>query len=302
MILNVFANPDGEYVPERPLGEMIKISEMYLTLGDFNMLNGNGIYVPYPIYPDIIHNTYTVQARKTNNIDFTKENLHQLKSGLGIAGWENDICKIIFSITSWIITSMTDGIVRTMSSDCWLHKDGGGYYAFGHEGPGSLFPILTQSIYYPFEWSACHVREYGFDIDIKGENISYEALKNSIINSPPVKDLVKKLGFTGIPELEQALDDFYDEFGGFGITVFYDTHTKNSGLYINHTKGDSEAAKNSVLAQSMKSAFEAFSDGVYVYAGSSIHDSWHLRRSPAFICNTPIIIFYVIGTHNVEYN
>ncbi len=300
--LIVFIHPDGNYLPERPIEDMNRFSEMELTLDNYGMMEGTGGYLPYEIFPNMTQNTYTVKARRINVIEKSGVLTDSFKDGLAITGWENDICKIIFSIGSWVLSAITDGVVRTMSSDCWLHKDGGGYYAFGHEGPGSLFPILTQSVYYPLEWSACKVRKYGFYITIESENISYEALKNSVINSPPVKDLFEKLGFTGIPELEQALDDFYTEFGGFGISIFYDTHTNNLGLYVNHKKGSSYDAEHSTLVQCMKAAFDSFVGTVYVSAGSSIHDDWHLRRSDFLICNTPILIGYVIGTHNVKYN
>ena len=300
--LIVYNHPEGNYLPERPVEEMTQFSRMELTLDGYGMMEGTGSYLPYETFPNITQNTYTVIARRINLIEKSGISTGSFKEGLAVTGWENDICKVIFSIGSWVLSSITDGVIRTMSSDCWLHKDGGGYYAFGHEGPGSLFPILTQSVYYPYEWSACKVRTYGFDITIESENISYTVLKNSVINSPPVEDLFKKLGFTGIPELEQALDDFYTEFGGFGISIFYDTHTNNLGLYVNHKKGSSYAAEHSTLVQSMKVIFDGAVGTVYVLAGSSISDDWHLRRSDFLVCNTPIIIGYVIGTHNVKYN
>ena len=300
--LSVFVHPDGSYLAERPIEEMNQFSEMELTLDDYGMMEGTGGFLPYGIFPNIVEETYTVKARRINLIEKAGVSTDSFKDGLAVTGWENTLCKIIFSIGSWVLSDITYGVIRTMSSDCWLHKDGGGYYAFGHEGPGSLFPILTQSLYYPLEWGGCKVRTYGFEITIESENISYEALKNSVLNSPPVNELFKKLGFTGIPELEQALDEFYEEFGGFGISIFYDTHNNHLGLYVNHKKGSSDAAKNSMLVQTMKAAFGGVVGEVYVSAGSSIHDDWHLRRSHFLVCNTPILIGYVIGTHNVKYD
>ncbi|MCF8227807.1 MAG: hypothetical protein K9G58_09925 [Bacteroidales bacterium] len=302
IILDVYDHPNGNYIAGRPVDEMFKYSKMELSLDDFGLMSGTGTYYANEGYPDIVKNTYIVSARKLNALKDGFVSGPDFKNIMEVGNWEDDICKVIFSIGSWVLSTLTDGVIRTMSSDCWLHKDGGGYYAFGHEGPGSLFPVLTQSVYYPLEWSACGVRKYGFTISLEGESISYEVLKNSIINSPPVKDLFSKLGFSGIPELEAALDDFHNEFGGFGISVFYDTHTHNLGLYVNHTKGSNEAAKNSNLVQGMKAAFDKLSGTVYVFAGSSIHDEWHLRRSDFVVCNTPILIGYVLGTHKVNYN
>jgi len=300
--LNVLIDPDGKYLPERPIEEMNQLSIINLLLDDYHMMQGTGTYMPYETYPPIVNNTYKVKARRTNTINVTKQSLSGFKSGMAVSDWKNDICKILFSIVSWIITDLTDGIVRPMSSECWLSKDGGGYYVFGQEGPGSMFPIFTQNIYYPFEWSACQVRDYSFNISIGSENISYLVLKNSIINSPPVKDLISKLGFTGVPQLEQALDDFYNQFGGFGISIYYDTETNGLGLYVNISQGNSDDAINSGLVQCMKAAFGQHVGSIDVLAGTSINDNWHLRRSPAFVCNSPIIICYVIGTNNVQYN
>jgi hypothetical protein len=32
-------------------------------------------------------------------------------------------------------------------------------------------------------------------------------------DNQPVADFIQKLGFTGIPEVEQMLDEFYQQFG-----------------------------------------------------------------------------------------
>jgi hypothetical protein len=293
--LAVYANPDGLYMAERPVEEMIRMSEIGLEIDDFGLMEGMGHYLDDPYFRDLRDDRYKVFARKINNLDKSFPSMADFHSELYLKGIKDDICKVIYSITSWVIASLTDGVVRPMSQDCWLHKDGGGYYAFGHEGPGSVLPILTQAIYYPLEWSCCKVRSYGFEISIGGENISYIALKQAIL-STSVQNIFNKLGFADFGELEAAMDAFYQEYGGFGISIFYDTHTNNTGLYINHEKGS--GAENSDLVNAMKGAFGSN----YVYAGKNIHDSWHLRRSDFLVCNTPIVICYVIGTHNVNYN
>ena len=293
--LAVYANPDGLYIPERPVEEMIRMSEIGLEIDDFGLMEGMGHYLDDPYFQDLRDDRYKVFARKINNLDKSFPSMADYHSNLYLKGIKDDICKVIFSITSWVIASLTDGVVRPMSQDCWLHKDGGGYYAFGHEGPGSLFPILTQSIYYPLEWSCCKVRSYGFEISLKSKSLSYEVLKQSIQNTG-VQNIIGKLGFDDFEALEQAMDAFYQEYGGFGITLFYDTHTSNTGLYVNHEKGSD--AENSELIKAMKDSFGTD----YVYAGHTIHDSWHLRRSDFLVCNTPIVICYLIGTHNVSYN
>jgi hypothetical protein len=71
---------------------------------------------------------------------------------------------------------------------------------------------------------------------------------------------------------------------------------------VNHSTGDNDNAINSGLVQTIKGAFGSHSSGVFVYAGQSISDSQHLRRSPVFVCNSPIVICYLFGTNNVTYN
>lgn len=300
--LHVFINPDGEYNPVRPLEEMELLFNMTLVLDDFGFMTGNGTYEEYLEYPNIINNTYIVEARMISPINKSGSINNLYKNGLEVNHWWSFLCDEIAKLIGWVASDLTDGKVRSMGG-CLPDKDGGGVYVLGHEGPGKFHSILTTTIYYPYEVCGCGSRTYHFDISIKGEHISFDALKQSI-NSTEIKELAKKLGFTIPADLIYGLELFYNEFGGFGISMGWSKKTHNLSIYVNHIKGNSEAAINSFLIQGMKAAFESNShvDAVFVCAGYNIHDSWWMERSWHFTCNTPVIFTYIFGTHNVNYN
>lgn len=252
-----------------------------------------GCIIIYEHYLQLEDETYTLFANK----------IAEISSKEGKANYGRfSFCDVVSSVSSFLISTLTDGVFRPIGN-CYLHKDGGGYYIFGHEGPGSIFPVYTQTIYLPWEWSWCKVRKYGFNIDIKGEAIGYEALKSDIeALSGVLKEFCKKLGFADLDLLFEAMDEFHQEFGGFAFSCAYDSHTNNLGLYVNHKQGNSEAAKEHLLTQTIKCAFEPFVHKVYVHAGSHIHDKWHLRRSDIGACNSILVIMYLFGTHNVNYD
>jgi hypothetical protein len=296
VVLNVYEHPDGNYVKERPLNEMVHFSDMTLQLNEDMTMEGTGIYQPSIVYPYLTQNTLKVKATRIP---------YGFKSGLGntaVSSWENELCKVLATITSWVISGLTDGIVRPMSSNCWLYHDGGGYFTFGHEGPGSVLPVFTTTLYYPFEVSCCHCREYGFNISLGGQNISYTVLKDLFLNHQPITNLAAKLGFSDINALIQAMDSFYSLTGEFALSLFYNCNTGSITLYANTQNGSQNEVLNEPLILSIASAFKAHASSVYVYAGNSINDNYYLRRSPAFICNTPIVVCYLFGTNKAEYN
>lgn len=291
--LQVYINPDGEYDPMRPIEEMGKFSIMTLVLNDFGLMAGTGTYEENPEFPNIENNTYLVEARMLTPI-------RNFKSGMEDNHLWSFLCKELDKLANWIASDLTDGKVRGMGG-CSLYKDGPGYYLLGHKGPGDFHSIFTTTIYYPYQWYHCHNRTYGFEISLEEENISLDALIHDI-NSTDIKELAKKLGFTIPDDLPFGVELFYNEFGGFGISMAYDTKTHNISIYVNHTKGSSEDAKNNILIQNIKSAFEPHAKNVSVFAGSSVHDTWYLTKSAHFTCNTPLVITYLLGTHNVNYN
>lgn len=300
VLLRVYINPDGDYNPVLPIEEMQLFSIMNLVLDEYGFMSGNGTYEAYAEYPNIVNNTYTVEARMLSPIRNPKSGNMGYKSGMEVNHWYDFVCNEIDKLVGWIAKDLTDGKVRPMDG-CSFHKDGGGYYVIGHEGPGRDYDLFSTTLYYPYEYCRCGTRSYGFDISIKGENITINELVDKI-KSTSIKELAKKLGFEIPDDLFFALLEFHNQFGGFAISMGYSTHTHNLSIYVNHLDGSSDAAKNHPLIQAMKSALAKHVHNVYVYAGHSIKDHWHLERSFHFSCNTPLVFTYLLGTHNVNYN
>jgi len=298
VILKVYDQPQGKLHMETPVEQMVYISDITLTLNADMTMTGNGKYQNCLYYPYLPLNTYKVTA---NRLHGTKSvTAATLITATG--DWENDMCKIVSTIASWIISALTDGIFRPMSGNCWLYHDGGGYYLFGHEGPGSALPLVTETIYYPFEKSFCQCREYGFNISLGPHTISYQELRNILVNNPPVKDFISKMGFSSPEAFGIALDQFYAESGEFAISLFFNSNTHSASLYVNTSSKSTFDASNSTLIQNIATAINPFVSNVYILTGNSINDSDYLRRSPAFVCNTPVEVVYLFGTCCAEYN
>ena len=140
------------------------------------------------------------------------------------------------------------------------------------------------------------------NIKLKGKTIGYDALKAEIHSMEPVFELLKKLGFGSTTEFIDFLDDFYNKFGGFSFSTAYDTHTHNMSLFVNHEKGSSYDAKHHAMVEIMKDGLDNLCSEIYVFAGKDIYDTFHMKRSDVGVCNSVLIIFYLFGTNNVNYN
>ena len=289
--LNFYEFPDGPFNENTALENMILFTQMELTVNEFGLMNGSGSYSEQPDQEWTKVDTYFINANKLN--DITNPNLK--------SSFKHILCDLASTFSSFMISGLTKGIFRPMAN-CYGHKSGGGYYAFGHEGPGSILPIYTQTFYMAWEWSWCKVRKYDFNIDLKGESIGYEALKDLIREEEPILQVLDKLGMSSFESVEEQFDVFYRLYGGFAISIAYDTHTHNISLYVNHEKGSSYDAAHSDLVLAIRDGLDHFCHHVYVYAGKNIHDSFHMRRSHTGLCNSDIIIFYLFGTNNVNYD
>ncbi len=289
--LDLYIHPQGTVNLEESIDNMQKFTTMNLTLDDFGNLEGDGMYYPYEYYPEIENETYSVSANKIEELSSFEE-----------INTRFCFCDVISSISSFLISCLTDGIFRPIGN-CYLHKDGGGYYIFGHEGPGSILPAYTQTVYFPFEWSWCKVRAYHFEISLEGETLTYEVLKTTMeALDKKLENFTSELGFDNLQALFDAMDDFYNEFGGFAISTAYDTHTHNLSIYVNQDSKRDEEAKHHILIQSLVDAFDPQVGTVYVYSGHHIYDSWHLRRSDIGVCNSQLLIMYLFGTNKVNYD
>lgn len=296
--LKVYDQPEGKLKMETSIEEMVHVSDISMTVGDGMTLTGSGTYQENLQYPYMPRNSYKVKAIRFPGYKFTSET----QAWEAAMSWEDEMCKIVSTIGSWIISSLTDGVFRPMSSNCWLYHDGGGYYIFGHEGPGSVLPLFTETIYYPFEKSCCQCREYGFNISLGPHTMDYNVLRDILVNNPPVKELISKLGFTSPEALGLALDQFYAESGDFAISLFYNNNTRSVTIYVNTVNQVNLDAPGSTLIQNIANALNPFVSKVWIVTGRNINDSEYLRRSPAFVCNSAVEVVYLFGTSKAEYN
>lgn len=291
--LDLYVYPEGPYNEMTPIDSMSLFSSMELVMDKFGYLSGTGEYSDYPIYPNIIYNTYNVQARKirdiTNSYKETK-------------GWTDKLCNLISKFDSFLISTLTENIFRPMYG-CYGHKDGGGYYVFGHEGPGNRLPLYTATVYFPLEWSWCKVRDYGFWFNLGGEVHSVTKLKEEIRKVDHALDVFHKWGFNDESEFFDHMDDFIQNFGGFAISILYDTHTDHIGLFVNHeSKKSKQQIESHPFISTLMHELDKLCGEVYLDTGKDIHSHWHLRRSDFLVCNSQIYIIYLIGTHKVSYN
>ncbi len=296
VILHVYNPQDGFLEPSVTTNNMVRVSTMRLKIDDKGFLNGKGVYDPNPDYEGAENESYFVEGKKRS--DITPPHAGQKEAGSNIL---HTLCNIDASITSFLISRLSDNLFRPIGN-CYLEKDGGGYYVYGHYGPGSLLPIYTQTVYYPYEWSWCKVRKYNFNIKMQGNIEAVEALKWIVKHQAPTNNFSVNLGFETADLLNDAIDDFYNKFGGFAISFGFSTRTHNLSIYVNHEHGSREDALNHYLITSIASAMRPNVNKIYYFSGKSIHDSWYLRRSDFGVCNTPLLFVYVLGTNEVYYN
>jgi len=290
--LDLYVYPNGGYDEFISIDSMRLFSSMELIVDEFGYLKGVGNYSEYDDYPNIIYDKYEVNARKLNDVTISyKES----------KGWSEKLCKLTSNVDDAMISDLTDNVFRPMHG-CYGYKDGGGYYVFGHEGPGNKLPIYTATVYYPLEWSWCKVRKYDFTFTLGDENYGYAKLKEEIGKLEDILHISHNSGYDSENKYIEDLDDFERNFGGFAITVVYDTHTQNIGLYINHKGGDNKKILFHPFITNLTGALDILGGEVFVKSGETINDSWHLRRSDLLVCNSMLCVFYLIGTHKVNYN
>ena len=296
VVLKVYNVNNGHFTPGIATKEMNLISTMRLKLDSFGFMKGHGSYLPNPDYDGAEKDSYFVEAQRRNPLTTSADNLKEANSNI-----LNTLCNIRASIDSWLISSLSGGRFRPIAN-CYMEKDGGGYYIFGHYGPGSFLPIYTQTVYYPYEWSWCKVRKYNFDINLQGEVRSIETLRWIVQHKPPTNNFYVNLGFETLDALNAAITDFHDKFGGFAISLGLSLRTKNLSIYVNHDKGSNENAVDHYLIGKIASAMKPHAQEIYYFSGKNISDHWYLRRSDFDVCNTPLLFVYVLGTNRIEYN
>jgi hypothetical protein len=288
--LDVYELQDGRYGDDT---SRLKTGEMILHLNSFGHMEGWGNNV-LNTDAGAVYETYTIFARKLGNMP--QGSIENIRMSLR-STFLDKLCSVVGSVISYITGVITGGVFRPMGG-CWGEKDGGGFYAFGQTGPGSLLPAWTQTVYYPYEWAFCSTRVYNFDIDYEGSIIELALLKDIIRNVNP--SWLTAIGFVNDSLIIAAVEDFYNIYGDFAITMVFNLETHNLGLYVNVENGSTSAHEHH-LPHAISNAIGHIAN-VYAFSGRNIHDSWHMRRSNFFVCNTPLLFCYLFGTAKVKYN
>lgn len=245
--------------------------------------------------------TFTVKLVKINDvpdIDFSEANLSETST-------THVLCQVSSAAVSTIVSSLSGGIVHPMSG-CHKRKDGGGYYMYDNVGPGSIFPIWTQTAYVPVEWSFCKARHYTFHIKKESDNIEIEDLLNYIEDHG--HHLLKPFELEAISELNDEIQDLHDKVGHFAISVGYNTRSRNGEIYVNiknYHHSHHDIVKGHKLIRNLYNKLSEHVDNdPIIKVGENLEDKYLLRRSPVPVaqpCNTPVVFIYVVGTIKVKY-
>ncbi|MCX6160925.1 MAG: hypothetical protein NTV87_06260 [Ignavibacteriae bacterium] len=289
--LGVFEPVDGRYGVDT---SMIKSAEMVLKQNSMGFLEGSAKIVLDRDTTGVIFDTYTIFGRKIGNI--TTDNINNLRN-FALASWSDKICSIAGDLASFICGILSDRVFRPMAN-CWGTVDGGGFYVFGNTGPGSILPVWTVTCYYPFEWSACKAREYDFNINYGGPVTGLTELE-ALVKAEA--SWLNNIGYTSDSLIVAEIESFYNIYGNFAITIAHDVETQGMAIYVNVENG-STIAHTHPLIQRISNTISHYFNGVWLYSGRNISDSWYLRRSDFLVCNTPVIFYYLFGTASVNYN
>lgn len=257
--------------------------------------------------------TYTVRLVKIN------DNPDISKSKNSSKNLSDTLCDLASSLTSTGISYLTDDVLRPIGN-CYGKSDGGGYYVFGKKGPGSIKPLWTQTFYVPKEWSWCKVRKYNFTLKAKKINNILHTVERlyKFYNGEPIagktvdpqtQEYFQNLLNVYTPaRFREVLEDFYDKYGHFAISIGYNKRTGSATLYINFKDADinySAGVQTHDLIKGMADNLKDQFPKYYLKIGKDIKDYFYLRRS-AWVnsgsCNTPVMFVYLFGTIEVEYN
>lgn len=253
---------------------------------------------------------FGVKARRTGPLQTSASAVMQAAVGVDQplpASLPDVLCAAVGSAFSFALGKITGGAFRPMGG-CWGRHDGGGYYLFGRDGPGSALPLWTQTVYRAQEWSLCKVRTYHFAVSIGGPVAGLEIAQ---ILVPAWVDANRSwLERAGInpddrPLWYQQTRSLYDLTGGFAISVAFSTHTNNWSIYVNTVNNtDRTVVLNHPLIKAIHEKYvaEHGSGKVWIFVGPRIHDTFNMRRALADVCNDRILFSYLFGTHNVHYD
>lgn len=245
----------------------------------------------------------SMQRAATLTYEEASTRIQQAKEGISdnLQGIDSTICRGLGTLVSFAVGQLTGNALRPMGG-CLLKKNGGGYYLFGRDAPGSIFPIWTQNVYMPVEFGDFHCasRNYKFTFSYDGQAplaTGISLLANSQNNGQYFNGINYFLTpGAGIADLAQKLDSFRSKYGNYAFIVAAHPRTRWVGLYVIRERGSNDDVKKEAIVKSLAGSLNAS-----VMVGKEIHDTFSLRRSlvPG-ACGDFVTFAYLIGTAKVN--
>ncbi len=306
----------------RPTGEGGNCHEstMHLTLTDDDEMSGTGT-LTYPAIEPYLEQDSTVHPKFTDaneDWDGGEASVHfyniiasklgdapTLAKGASFVSAERyttiNWCSFLIGLERLPLFVFTGFAEARPFGNCGITHDGGGIYLSGRDGPGTKFSFATTTEYYAYEYSWCHVRNYSFHIEIKGEIDRWDVVKELRDHS----DKYKRPDGMTLDEYIQGFEHFRDTYGGFAICTGFSRRTMNMSVYLLTVRDHS---RHHVLEDPwMKAVYDQLTHGwsssdLWVFGGRHIHDNWKMKRSLSGLCNSYIDYEYIIGTHVVNFD
>ncbi|HHY48756.1 MAG TPA: hypothetical protein GYA10_03310 [Alphaproteobacteria bacterium] len=207
--------------------------------------------------------------------------------------WLSDLCDVASTVAATVVGKLSGGMFRPMGG-CWGVADGGGYYAFGRDAPGSLLPYWTQNMYLPVEWGYCDTRSYGFTFSYDGETnlvrgleLLGEGMDDQLNAAFPAFANQKAL-------LAAAFDNLMAAYGHFALLVVVHPRTGFAGLYVIN-EADNRGIENEPVIRDVAGAL-----GLSVLSGRSIHDTFSMARTLVPGACDNLTFLYLVGTAKVN--
>ncbi len=203
-----------------------------------------------------------------------------------------DVCDAVSDIASFAVGKLTASMFKPMGG-CWGQWDGGGYYAFGRNAPGSLLPFWTSNVYQPIEWVWYGSRDYGFTFSYTGETTIKKGLDLVVDGFKATLQTI--LPQYDMSELTSQVDHLKSTYGNFALLVVIHPRTGFKGLYVIN-ESNSSAIENEPIVRDIANFF-----GASVLSGRVIKDKFNLYRM-AVPVGDQLIFQYLFGTANVNLN
>lgn len=272
-------------------GSMDPVSHFTVNMLDQDTMVGSGLIIEPDSKGPESTGFFEITGVRTGDAPMSKVSFNDIY---------REVCKTVGNVGSFVAGLLTKKAFRPMGG-CWAQKNGNGFYMFGSTGPGSMFPVWTQTVYFPFGFAACSVRTYHFDIRLGDRVKSYNELLKAVRGVGPFLEV---LGYKGMSLFTDHVSDFMDKHGHFAVSLGYSTRSHNVSVYVNVSKNSSSAANHPMIKKIVRGLNKiglGLSE-IEVFSGSKISDTWRLRRGPVAACATPVYFIYLFGTNEVKYD